>query len=197
MRLENVITGVGRPWSSEFGHGPGGRDQVNSELCLEAVIEGGWRCTWNLWSREYGDALIGYNWAWFKEYLEVVDLEAVDGRHTGCWDSIHWVMCQCGNVKSWVQHHPPRDERLAGSRRQSNLGWCSTWLILHLVLTLYHGMERLRGMTYLRVRRVDIKKERDDRRWGKSSCKTGTWENLVCEWMCDRRDGRYEARSSG
>jgi hypothetical protein len=48
---------------------------------LETVIEEVWRCTWRLRSTEFGDALVAGNGrARLEEYLEVVDLEAVDGR---------------------------------------------------------------------------------------------------------------------
>jgi len=67
-----------RPWSSEFGHALGGRDRVNSEMHSE------------LWSSEFRDALAaGYHRGRLEEYLEMVDLEAVDGRRARCWDSIH------------------------------------------------------------------------------------------------------------
>jgi len=35
---------------------------------------------------------------------------------------MHWLTHNCGNVENSVQHGLPRDERLAGSRRQSILG---------------------------------------------------------------------------
>jgi len=64
------------------------------------------------------------------------------GRRDGSWDSIHWLTCNCRNVESWVQQHPPRDEKLAGSVRLSILGWCCTWCMLYSVLTHDHCMER-------------------------------------------------------
>jgi len=70
---------TGGPWLSEFGYALGGRDWVNSEMLSE------------LWSSEFRDALaVGYDRGRLEEYLEVVDLEVVDGRHARCWDSIHW-----------------------------------------------------------------------------------------------------------
>ena len=35
-----------RLYSDESGHALGGRDQVNSEMHLEAMSEGVWRCNW-------------------------------------------------------------------------------------------------------------------------------------------------------
>jgi len=107
MHLEAVIERVwrctGRPWSSEFGDAIGDQDWVNWEMHLEAVIERVWRCTGRPWSSEFGDALVaGYDRARLEEYLEVVnleavDLEAVDGRRARCWDSIHRLV----NSKPW------------------------------------------------------------------------------------------------
>jgi len=90
MQLETEIEWTqrctGRPWSSEFGHALGGRDRVNSEMHSE------------LWSSVYRDALAaGYDLRRLEEYLEVVDIEAVDGRPARRWDSIHWLV----NSKPW------------------------------------------------------------------------------------------------
>jgi len=58
---------------------------VNSEKHLEAVIERVWICTGRPRSSEFGDALVaGNDRARLEEYLEVVDLEAVDGRRPSC-----------------------------------------------------------------------------------------------------------------
>jgi len=49
-------------------------------------------------SSEFRDELAsGYDRGRFEEYLEVVDLEAVDGRRARCWDSIHRLV----NSKPW------------------------------------------------------------------------------------------------
>jgi len=90
MQLETEIEWTqrctGRPWSSEFGHALGGRDRVNSEMHSE------------LWSSQFRDAhAVGYDRGRWEEYLEVVDLEAVDGRRARCWDSIHRLV----NSKPW------------------------------------------------------------------------------------------------
>jgi len=67
-----------RLWSSEFGLALGGRDRVNSVMHSEQ------------WSSEFRDALAaGYHRWRLEEYLQVVDLEAVNGRHARCCDSIH------------------------------------------------------------------------------------------------------------
>jgi len=90
MHLEAMIKWVWicpwRPWSSEFGHAIGGRDQVNSEMHSEAVTERVLRCTCSrLWSCEIGGV------------LEVVDLEAVDGRRARWWNCIDRLV----NSKLW------------------------------------------------------------------------------------------------
>ena len=95
-----------RLWLSEFGHALGGRDQVNTKMPSEAVTELHWRCTCRLRSSKIGGVLGG---GWFG------------GRRDGSLDSIHRLTCNCGNVESWV-HHPPRDEKLAGSGRLLILG---------------------------------------------------------------------------
>ena len=99
IHLEAMIVRTWRPWLNEFG----GRNRASLELHLEAVIERYRRWTWRPWSTEFGDALEAvikrvWRWTWrlwscefggrdrvrLDEYLE-----AVDGRLTGCWDSIH------------------------------------------------------------------------------------------------------------
>jgi len=68
------------------------------EVRLKMTIEWTQRYTPRPWSSEFGDALVaGYDCARLEEYLEVVDLEAVDGRRARCWDSIHRVV----NSKPW------------------------------------------------------------------------------------------------
>ena len=120
-----------RQWSSQFGDGIGDRDWVNSEMCREAVIERVWRCSCRLWSSEIGGLHGGSRFG---------------GRRDGSWDSIHSLTCNCGNVESWEQQHPPRDEKLAGSGRLSLLGWCCTLGMLYRVCAvlcvnswLWHG----------------------------------------------------------
>jgi len=56
----------------------GGRDGVNSEMHMEAMIDRVWRYSWRPRSSKFGDALGGRDRASLKEYLE-----AVDGRRTG------------------------------------------------------------------------------------------------------------------
>jgi hypothetical protein len=52
---------------------------------LETEIESTQIYTPRLWSSEFGDALVvGYDRARLEEYLEVVDLEAVNGRRARC-----------------------------------------------------------------------------------------------------------------
>jgi len=51
----------------------------------EAMIKRVWTCTWRPKSSELRDALpTGYDQGRSEEYLEVVDLEAVDGRRARC-----------------------------------------------------------------------------------------------------------------
>jgi len=84
--IERIWWCTCRPKSSELRDAVGGHDRVTMEVHLAAVIIRVWRCTWRLLSSEIGGVL-----------LEVVDLEAVDGRCTGCWDSIHRLV----NSKLW------------------------------------------------------------------------------------------------
>jgi hypothetical protein len=51
---------------------------VNSEMRCEAVIERVWRCNWRPRSSEFGDRFGGHDQSILGEYMEVVDLEAVD-----------------------------------------------------------------------------------------------------------------------
>ena len=134
----------------------------NFEMHLEAVIKQFWRCTWRICSCDLGgrdrasleihlNAKIDGNWGSTWRWL-ILD-GRLEGRRDCSWESIHWLPRDCGNVESWVQHGPPRDERLAGSRNQSIWGRCwthgvwSTRWILYSVLTHDNCMERSRGMT--------------------------------------------------
>jgi hypothetical protein len=45
---------------------------------LEAVIKQVWRCTWRPRWSDFGDAFGGHDQLRLEEYLELVDLEAVD-----------------------------------------------------------------------------------------------------------------------
>jgi len=140
MHWEDVILCVWRctwrPRLSELTDALGGLDRARLEVHMDAVIERVWTCTCRLWSSEIGGVL-GVGW--------------FGGRHNSSWDSIHWLTCDCGNEESWVQQHPPTDEKLAGSRRQWILAWWCTCCMLYSVLTHDHGMERSGGMTQLRV----------------------------------------------
>ena len=131
-----------RPWLSEFGDALGGRDRVNSEMHLEAVIERVRRYTWRPWSIKIGGVL-GGGWSGsdWSEGGQSGGSESVGsesggsesgggsrsgGMCDGSWDSIHWLTRNCGIVENWVQQGPLRAERLAGSGRQSIVGWWST-----------------------------------------------------------------------
>jgi len=132
MQLETEIEWTqrctGRPWSSELWHAHGGHDRASVKMQLETEIEWTQRCTgrpWSsacrhalggrdrvnsgmhskLWSSEFRDALgAGNDPARLMENLEVVNLEAVDGRRARCCDSIHrlviWKPWECDEVTS-------------------------------------------------------------------------------------------------
>ena len=73
-----------RCWS-EFKHALGGRNQESLEMQLESEIERTQRYTPWPSSSEFGDALVAcYDRARLEEYLDVVDLEAGDGRRSRC-----------------------------------------------------------------------------------------------------------------
>ena len=110
--IEQVWRCTWRPRRWELG----GHDCASLEIQLEAVIERVWRCTWRPWSSEIGGVLGGGQ----SGHGSLV------GRRNRSRNSIHWLPCILGNVENWVWHGLPRDERLAGGRRQSILGWCST-----------------------------------------------------------------------
>jgi len=183
-----------RPWSSEFEDALWGRDQASWEMHVETEI--GWtqRCSgrlgWSefalggrdrvnweihseLWLSKFRDALAaGYDWVILEEYLEVVDLEAVDGRRARWWGCIDWLVnlkrWECEEVTlplklswptSWWQWicreacqkltlHSGVNSQLREWRddRQSQvyavLGVCCTRRMVHSALTHDDGMER-------------------------------------------------------
>jgi len=108
-RLEMHLDAV-TEWVWRYAHG--GHESAN----LEAVIERVCYCPWRPRSSTIGGVLGGGHSGSGKS----------EGRRHWSWDSIHRLPHNCGNVENWVQHSLPRDERLAGSRRQLILGWCST-----------------------------------------------------------------------
>ena len=114
MHLEAVIVWTGRcTWRPRWCE-LGGLNRARLEIHLEDVIKRVWRCTWRPWSSEIG--VLGGSQSGGG---------SSGGRCDGSWDFIHWLTRNCAIVENWVQHGRPRDERLAGSRRQSILGWCS------------------------------------------------------------------------
>ena len=101
MNLEAVIDRVWRYtwrlWSSEFGDTHfEDRDRVNSRCCnhasleipFEAMIERVWICTWRAWWCKIGVRN--------RATLDL-NLQEVDGRRAGCWDSFH----QLVNLQPW------------------------------------------------------------------------------------------------
>ena len=151
-----------RQRSSEFGDALGDHGRVNLQAIIEWVWRYTWRprsselrrCIWKPWSIEFGDASEAVTervWRrtcrlWSSEIGRVVGGGQFGGRPDGSWDSMYWLTCNCGNVERWVQH-PPRDEKLAGSRRLSIMAWCYTWCMPYSVSTHDHVMERQRGLT--------------------------------------------------
>jgi len=132
MYLEAIMKRVERctlrPWSSEFGDALAGRDRVKWEMLLEAVIDRVWWCTWRPWSIEIGGVLGGGSSGGGRS----------GGRSDGSRDSIHWLTRNRGNVESWVQYGPPRDESwlAAGDSRSWDdpvLGVWSTRCMLYSV----------------------------------------------------------------
>jgi len=163
---------------SEFADEVGDHNGVNSKMHWAAMIERVWTCTWSLWANKDAAAHGGYNrvniemhskalietiWrcsCWLRS--SEIGGEPAGGwssgrrlwwRCEGSWCSLYWIACNCGNVKSWLQQHPPSDEKLIGSKRLSILGWCCPWYMLYSVLPHDHGMERYRGKTWLCVLR--------------------------------------------
>ena len=143
MHLEAVIERVWRctwrPGPSELSDALGGRDRVNSEMHSEAGIERVWRCTWRPkikwtqwcicrpWSSEFGHALGGRDRAKLEEYLKVVNLEAVvrEGGATGAETLFIGSLVIVGMYR--IEYNMfCREMRMAGSGRQSIVGWCST-----------------------------------------------------------------------
>jgi hypothetical protein len=120
----------------------------NTERHLEAMIERVGRCTCRPWSIGI-QGVLGGGWSWGGRSV---------GRCDSSWDSIHWCTHNCGNVESWVQYSPQRDERLAGSGRQFILGWCCTRCMLYsvyavLIITYNHCIEIYIGITELCILR--------------------------------------------
>ena len=158
-----------RPWSRDCGDALGDRSRVNPEMNLQTVIEFGdvlgyhnrasleihlealieWTqiCAWRQWSSEMHlesviEPVERYScMPWMIKIGAILWGGRSGGRRDGNWDSIYWLTRNGGDVESSVQQYPPRDEKLAGSRILSNLGWCSTWCMLYSVLTHDHGME--------------------------------------------------------
>jgi len=79
---------------SELRDALGGLNRASLETDLEAMIVR----TWKPWSSKFGKALGGHDLSRFEEYLDVVDLEAVDqkGDATAA-ETIHWLTRDRGN----------------------------------------------------------------------------------------------------
>jgi len=112
----------------------------------EAVIECVGRYTWRPWSNKIGGVLgggwSGSDWSEGGQSAgsqsvssesagsESAGSESAGSRSgglcNGCWESINWLIHNCGNVENWVQQGSLRVQRLAGSGRQSLSGWYST-----------------------------------------------------------------------
>jgi len=170
MLIEALIEWV---WSYSLG----GYDAGSLEIHLEAVMERVWRYTGRSWLRKIvvlGGSLSGGS--------------SSGGRGNSSWDCIHWLTCNCGNVEDWVQHGLLTDLKVAGSGRQSILGWCSmpcmkssvyavigvccTWC--QLLIMEWRDTEGWLNFVFLGDGRGENEYVRDDRRWRKSSWETGT-----------------------
>jgi len=146
IEAERVCRCIWRPWSCELRGG----DRASSKTSILWVG----RCTWRLWLCELG----GCNRARLEIHLEAViqrvrrctcrpwgsEIGVVLGgcqsgggsygrRRDRICDCSHWLTRNRGNVENWVLRGLPKDERLAGSGRQSIWGWCSTRCILYAV----------------------------------------------------------------
>jgi len=158
MHLEAAIERVWRCnwrlWLSDDGDALTGRDRASLEMQLEALIEQDWLCTWRLWLCELGcanrasldihlEVIIELVWRctwrpWSSEIAGVLGGGqsgggSLGGRQDRSRDSVHWVTHNCANIENCVQHRLPRDERLAGSGRESILEWCSMWCMQYSV----------------------------------------------------------------
>jgi len=137
-----------KPWLSEFGDSLGGQERVNWEMHLETVIEHVRRYTSRSWSIKNGGVL-GSSWSGESQ---CGGGESGGGRSggmcDGSWDCIHWLTRNCRNEEYSVQQGPLRAEKLAGSRIQSILGWCSMRCIQYPVYAVL-GVRCTRCTLYL------------------------------------------------
>jgi len=134
----------GLPWLYELG----GSNGPSFSIHFEAMIEGVWRCTWRPWAHEIGVGRGGSQSGGGSSW----------GRWDECWDSIDWLTRNWVNVGNCVQHGLPRDHRLAGSGRESILGWLN-------FVYLGNGISEYKKEIYATVQ-------------GKSSWQTETYENV-------------------
>jgi len=96
--IDRIWRSTWRPMSCEVSDALWGSDRASLDNHLETEIAWTQRRTPRLWSSEFEDLHVeGSDRAGLKEYVEVVDLEAVDGRRARCSDSIHWLV----NSKRW------------------------------------------------------------------------------------------------
>jgi len=156
-----------RLWLDDFGDAIGDRDRVNSEMHLEAGIERVGRYTWRSQLIKIGGVLWGdwYGGNWSKGGWSGGNsceggqsggsqsggsesaASRLSGMLDGSWDSIHWFTSKCANVENGVQHGPLRAERLAGSRKQAIVEWCSTQCMQYSVYAVL-GVCSTRCMQY-------------------------------------------------
>jgi hypothetical protein len=123
IQLDAMIVRYCTPYSYELGDTFGSCDWVTLEMHCKAAIEQVWRCTWRPWTNQNGGVLWGSKFGGGSQ----------GGRHNGSWNFIDLLNHNCGNIENWVQHGLPRAEGMAGSGRQSMLGWCSMWCIQYSV----------------------------------------------------------------
>jgi len=141
-----------RPWSSVFGDTLGDWDRVNSEMHLESGIEPVWGCTCRPRSSELRRCTwrpwsIEFGdalWGCDRQGLEMHLQAMIEGDWGSTWSRSSWREAQ----------------------RHCTLCW--------LMIMAWIDREGWLNFVFLGDGGVEHKKERDQRRWGKSSWETGT-----------------------
>ena len=121
--IERVWRWIRRPRSSNSEIHLEAEMQLNSKMHFEVVIKRVCRCTWRPSLIRIGGVLGGSRSGGGRS----------GGRCDGSWDSLHWLTRDRGDVESWTQNGPPRDESWPGTGRMSIRGWFSTWCVQYFV----------------------------------------------------------------
>jgi len=103
MILRVLRCSSGPWWCALWGH-----NRVSWQIHFDAPIEWtGWSAP-RPWSSRIGEAPASFDQVISGKYIEVVNLETVDGRQAGCWDSIHWLgnsqLCKCDDITFPLEH---------------------------------------------------------------------------------------------